>query len=640
MIIGRPDVLEPGPEIGHHGICSLSTTPPLSFDLAAIDPFLDRLLRLPTLYSASLSPDGRQLALIWGKLGPTTQLWLQPADGSAPPRCLVDDGRDCDYVIWARDGNSLVVGQSVDGDERISLLQVFPDGRAPRRLTPEAPDYYIHGGQLLGDNRHLVYAANVDPDTGAEIEPSLVYLHDIETGTRRVLARPEKPAFCWPLVSPDDRLVLYERKDRHPAGYQLWLAAIDGSFDREIVNLGDDLKVDGAWSPDGASIVLAGDGKEGRRIGLWHRDGETIDWLIDDPTRNPEDANWLRRSSQIVIEEVRAARLANRLLDPKTGIETPFQPGPGSYAPIGINAAGEWLAWHYAAQVPDRILRLAAAAPFAERGPVAQHPGGRDVVPQSLRAAEDYRWRSVDGLEIQGWLYRTATASRGTILLVHGGPTHHDEDRFDPEIQYYLACGFNVLAPNYRGSTGFSLAFEESIKKEGWGGLEQEDIRAAAEALIRDGIAQSGRIGITGTSYGGYSSWWAITHFPVETIAAAAPICGMTDLVVDYETTRPDLRPYSEEMMGGSPASVPDRFRDRSPIHFVDRIKGRLLIVQGENDPNVTPQNVTDVVNRLKVAGVDFELLTFTDEGHGIVRPENQRILFRRLAEFFARAFA
>ena len=113
----------------------------------------------------------------------------------------------------------------------------------------------------------------------------------------------------------------------------------------------------------------------------------------------------------------------------------------------------------------------------------------------------------------------------------------------------------------------------------------------------------------------------------------------MTDLVVDYETTRPDLRPYSEEMMGGSPAQVPERYRERSPIHFVDRIRGRLMIVQGLNDPNVTPQNVTDVRQRLDAAGIPYELLLFEDEGHGIARPKNLRVLYPRLADFLHKAF-
>jgi dipeptidyl aminopeptidase/acylaminoacyl peptidase len=140
---------------------------------------------------------------------------------------------------------------------------------------------------------------------------------------------------------------------------------------------------------------------------------------------------------------------------------------------------------------------------------------------------------------------------------------------------------------------------------------------------------------MTGTSYGGYSTWHAITHFPTELVAAAAPICGMTDLVVDYETTRPDLRPYSEEMMGGAPAQAPERYRERSPIHFVGDIRGRLLIVQGERDPNVTPENVRAVRAALDAAGIPYELLTFADEGHGVSKPHNQKTLYRRLVAFF-----
>ena len=114
---------------------------------------------------------------------------------------------------------------------------------------------------------------------------------------------------------------------------------------------------------------------------------------------------------------------------------------------------------------------------------------------------------------------------------------------------------------------------------------------------------------------------------------------GMTDLVVDYETTRPDLRPYSEEMMGGAPEDQPQRYRDRSPIHFVHNIRGRLLIVQGMRDPNVTPDNVHAVRRALEAAGVDYEVLAFDDEGHGIVKPANQRRLYQKLARFFAEAF-
>jgi dipeptidyl aminopeptidase/acylaminoacyl peptidase len=108
---------------------------------------------------------------------------------------------------------------------------------------------------------------------------------------------------------------------------------------------------------------------------------------------------------------------------------------------------------------------------------------------------------------------------------------------------------------------------------------------------------------------------------------------------VDYQTTRPDLRPYSEEMMGGSPAQVPDRYRERSPINFVDQIKGMLLIVQGLRDPNVTPDNLRVVQEALDQAGVQYEVLLFDDEGHGIVKPQNQRRLCECLVAFFTQAF-
>jgi dipeptidyl aminopeptidase/acylaminoacyl peptidase len=197
-----------------------------------------------------------------------------------------------------------------------------------------------------------------------------------------------------------------------------------------------------------------------------------------------------------------------------------------------------------------------------------------------------------------------------------------------------------VLEPNYRGSTGFGVAFREAIRADGWGGREQDDIRTGAEAVVARGLVPPGKVAVTGTSYGGYSAWCAVTRWPADLLAAAAPICGMTDLVVDYYSTRPDLRPYSEEMLGGTPEEVPARYRERSPIHFVDQIAAKLLIVQGMNDPNVTPDNLHSVETALKAANIPYETLLFDDEGHGIRKPKNLRVLYARLIDFFNGAIA
>jgi dipeptidyl aminopeptidase/acylaminoacyl peptidase len=611
-------------------------------DLSQHDAFLDRLLKVPQLYGARISPDGNWVAWIWAGLSETTQLWIADSKGTAAPRSLVADDWDCDSFRWAPDSASLIYGRSKDGDERVGLHQVFLDGRPRVALTEDRPDYYMHGGQLAGDGRTLIFAANVDPQTGGEIEPSLVYAQDGPKGARRVLARPQRANYPAPLLSPDDRHVLYDRNDPNPGGNQLWLTDVTGSFDREIVNVGDDKKADGAWAPDGKAVVVVAETETHRKVGLWRLDDGAMRWLIDDTKRAVADAVWPRRSAEIIVEETRDARLQSFLFDPTTRRERPFGPfTDGQLTPVGVLADGAWLAWHYSARVPARLVRVAleAGGPHI-LGALSVHPSAAIPAPEELIAAEDFRWTSDDGLPIQGWLYRARGKAIGTILDVHGGPTGHDEDAFSADPQYFARAGFNVLQPNYRGSTGFSLAFQEAVKKEGWGGAEQVDIRCGAEALIRTRIAEPGKIGITGTSYGGYSAWWAITHFPRATIAAAAPICGMTDLVIDFETTRPDLRPYSEEMMGGTPETAPARFRERSPIHFVPDIQGRLLIIQGANDPNVTPQNVADVRERLDAARIPYEVLIFDDEGHGIGKPANRKVLLKRLAEFFAAAFA
>jgi dipeptidyl aminopeptidase/acylaminoacyl peptidase len=610
-------------------------------DLSQHDAFLDRLLKVPQLYSARISPDGSFVAWIWAGLAETTQLWVTAASGAEQPRRLVGDDWDCDSFRWAPDSQSIVYARSQDGDERVGLHQVFLDGRPSVALTEDRPDYYIHGGQLAKDGSSLLFSANVD-ESGAEIEPTLVYVQDGPKGKRRVLARPKRPHYGWPLLSPDDRHVLYDRNDPHPSGSQLWLTDLAGSFDREIVNVGADKKADGAWSPDGKSVLVVAEAATHRKIGLWHLASGQTDWLVDDPKRAVANADWPRRSSEIVIDETQDARPQSYLLDPATKRERLFGPfADGQLTPVGVLADGAWLAWHYSARVPARLVRVALAAggPRILNG-ISAHPSASIPAPEQLTAAEDFRWTSEDGLSIQGWLYRARGKAIGTILDIHGGPTAHDEDAFAIDPQYFAHAGFNVLQTNYRGSTGFSFEFQESIKQQGWGGAEQIDIRTGAEALIRAGIAEAGKIGITGTSYGGYSSWWAITHFPTGIIAAAAPICGMTDLVIDYETTRPDIRPYSEEMMGGPPSAVPERYRERSPINFIENIQGRLLIVQGANDPNVTPQNVADVRKRLDAAGKAYEVLVFDDEGHGIGRPANRKVLLKRLGQFFAAAFA
>ncbi len=603
--------------------------------------FLEALLSLPAMYGAQVARDGKWVAWTWFRAGPAADVYVAPTDGSRPPIRLTDSTENTYLVSWTPDSRGVIVEQDRGGDERARLFLV--EITSPCKmlaLTEEDPQFFIRGGELHRSGRWLVYGANHDVERGKEIEPTWIYRHDLKNGNRVVLARPQKAGYSVPRLQPQGEYVLYPRNDLHPSGVQFWLVEIEGKEDREILNFGRERKVEASWFPGGDRVLFLAEGDRYRRLGIWKLKDGSIRWLIDDPERNIEIAFVPFASDRVVVVEIKEARLRPSLLNWNDGIETPLETR-GNLVPLAPVGDGYWIGEYYSSRHPQDIVVFPLEEPRPERFKSLARVWERTMLkPEDLREAENFHWCSSDGLSIQGWLYRARGQARGTIVYVHGGPTSHSEDRINLTIQFLVHEGFNVLDPNYRGSTGFGLDFQESIKEQGFGGKEQEDIRRGIEALLEAGIAEPGKVGITGTSYGGYSSWWAITHFPPEIIKAAAPICGMTDLVVDYETTRPDLRTYSEEMMGGSPVRAPERYRERSPVHFLRNIRGRLLVVQGQRDPNVTPENVRAVKGGLDEAGIPYELLEFADEGHGVSKPKNQKILLERLSSFFQRALA
>lgn len=612
------------------------------------EAYLDALLSLPGMYAPRVSPDGQWVAWVWFRAGPAADVYAARTDGSADPVRLTDSLDNTLLVAWTPDSTAVLVVQDKDGNERAQVFRIRLDQPLVMQpLTEADPPYFLRGGQLHPNGRWLVYGANFDVATGQEIEPTWIYRHDLTTGDRLPLAKPEQAAYLTPELNTTGTHILYERQDLHPGGLQVWLVDIEGNSDREILNFGADVKTYATWLPDGERVLFMTELPTHRKVGLWHLATGDIRWLLDDPTRNIENVTAPERTGYIVVNEVRAARLHSYLLDPETGQELHLPTIPGNLellAPLPQDARpdssveGElWAGRYYSATHPADVVRFNIRDVQPDQFvSLTQVMDRTSLTPVDLTPAEDFRWQSVDKLEIQGWLYRTRGTPLGTIVYVHGGPTAHSQDAINVQIQFFVRSGFNVLDPNYRGSTGFGMTFREAIKEDGWGGREQDDIRTGIEALIAAGVAEPGKVGMTGTSYGGYSSWCAITRFPPELLAASAPVCGMTDLVVDYETTRPDLRPYSAEMLGGTPTQVPEKYHARSPIHFVGDIHGQLLIVQGMQDPNVTPENVRAVTGVLQTAGIEYGLLAFDDEGHGISKPKNQKTLYLRLRDFFA----
>lgn len=608
------------------------------------EAFLHELMTLPTVLEARLSPDKRWVAFTWYRRHENVDVFLVPADGSQAPVALTHTPEATQLVSWTPDSAGVVVSEDHDGDEFARLFRVdINQPLAIQPLTEDRPPYFIRGGMLHPDGRHLFYAANYDFDLGKVIEPSWVYRHDLSTGERQAIARPDTPNWVVPELNYAGTHLIYPCRDLHPAGRQYWLVDVDGDQDAEILNFGNDVKVFAHWHTDNEHVVFlsesTGNGPQDHfSLGVYHYPSQQLRWLIDDPKRLIEGF-WVTRHGLVVVDDLQAAHHQTSALDIHDGRENAFPRLPGNLLPIGQASDGTWIGLYYSSTSPKELVRLPAGA----RSPADLQSLTRvweysKVSPSQLATAQDLRWKSVDGLEIQGWLYKASPNLKRAIIFIHGGPTYHSENWLNAQIQYFVKRGFNVLDVNYRGSTGFGLKFRNLIKQDGWGGREQADVASGAQALIQAGLAQAGKIGVTGTSFGGYSAWFLITHYPPEVIGAAAPICGMTDLVVDYNTTRPDLRPYSEEMMGGRPDQVPEKYSQRSPINFVQDIRGRLLIVQGALDPNVSPENVRQVRQRLDEHHIPYQLLVFEDEGHGIGKPANQEKLYPQLADFFEQA--
>jgi len=604
------------------------------------EEYLDSLLTLPGIFRPIISRDQKFVAWTWFRMGPAADVFVAPADGSRPPLRLSETPDNTYLVSWVPDSNAVIVTEDKGGNERYQLFLIdLNDPLDMHPLTEEDPSFYIRGGMLHPNKKFLLYGANYDFESDKEIDQTWIYRHDLRTGERLVLAKPEKSGYIVPELSTDGSLVIYPRKDCHPAGVQIWLVDINGQNDRELINLGDDVKVFASWFPETHKLLVIAETSSHRKVGVINLPQDQIDWIIDDPNRNIEDAYVPFGSNEIVILDVQQARIRSSLLDPLTRTERKIPFEDGNLIPLGPFSPDEWIGIFYSSKQPEELCRFLINNPDLDRTrSISRIWDQTRLTRDDFIQAKDYYWHSVDGLKIQGYIYQPDGDPKGTILYIHGGPTWHSQDLINNQIQFFARYGYVVLDPNYRGSTGFGLEFQEAIKDDGWGGMEQEDIRTGIDQLIKDGIATPGNIGITGTSYGGYSAWWAITHFQKDLIKAAAPICGMTDLVVDYESTRPDLRPLSEEMIGGSPSEIPEKYFQRSPINFISDIEGEVFIVQGGSDPNVTPENVRVVRKALEKEEISYRVLTFDDEGHGIMKPKNQRTLLLALLDFFNQA--
>jgi prolyl oligopeptidase len=223
---------------------------------------------------------------------------------------------------------------------------------------------------------------------------------------------------------------------------------------------------------------------------------------------------------------------------------------------------------------------------------------------------EKIKWRSIDGLEIYGYL-RNPGKNMPLLVVVHGGPTASVKETFMDRSSFLLPEGYSIFMPNFRGSTGKGRKYAE-MNYGDMGGMDLQDILAGVEYLIKEGLVDKQNISITGGSYGGFMAQWAITqsHLFKSSIA----LFGISDWVSFHGTTN---IPEWDENQYGESAYAHGKFIKFSPIEYADKVNASLLIMHGEVDPCVPINQSYQFYRALKELNKDVRFLIFPREGHG-----------------------
>ena len=261
------------------------------------------------------------------------------------------------------------------------------------------------------------------------------------------------------------------------------------------------------------------------------------------------------------------------------------------------------------------------------------------VAQLKIGAVHDLQFKSADGTPIHGLVVEPPNFVSGrkypTVLYIHGGPNLQDEhsfayDGYQFKRQMLAARGFVVLGVNYRGSSGKGDAFSRAIAAD-WGHKEVEDLMAGVDAVIQEGIADPGKLGIGGWSYGGMLTDYTIgsnTRF-----AAAVSGAGTANPLALYAVDQYYIQ-YNKEL--GDPWRNPDLYMKLAyPLLHADRIHTPTLFMGGDKDFNVPVAGGEQMYLALRTLGVPAQLIVYPGQYHTLTRPSFLKDRVERMAAWY-----
>ena len=581
-------------------------------------PTLEQLLRVPQVdsgYSFDLSPDGSRLAFSWNKSGAWEIYELSPANTDAGGKAG-DEARMITLPPagkfrprYSPDGKRLAYALDLDGSESFHIgVFEFTAGRHTD-LTPDIAFAHQPNISWSPDGRELAVVSDASGHFACYILPA-------SGGAPRLVLDVAHP--CWDAHwSPDGSRLAVEVE---------WLGQDRSIF---LVNLRDgtrrQLQADGkvlnamhpAWSPDGKTLAFCADPEGWYRLGLYDLSSERIHWLGLDQWEDTHPA-WSSGGARLACLHSRGAETALRIHNLASGDVSEHRLGPGVYSHPQFTRDGRGLLFVFEnpRHPPDLWQLDLSLGEFRQ----LTNSLPRAVDTSDFSIPEEVWYPSMDGVMVPALLSRPRTKNAPALVCIHGGPNWLFQFLWHPLMSYLASQGWAVLAPNYRGSTGYGRQWMEANRKR-VGEVDLWDCTAGAQYLVREGLADPRRTVVSGASHGGYLTMTCLTEYPELWVGGSA-VVPFLNWFTGHESSRADLQHWDLENLG-DPVKDADVWRRRSPYFHLDQIRGAVQLICGGNDPRCPASESIAARDRLLELGRPVEMILYPDEGHSFLKLEN-----------------
>ena len=594
---------------------------------------IERLYMTRAIGGTAWSPDGKTIAFI-SNISGRNNLWLVPAEGGWPAQLAISDQRQA-APAWSPDGKWIAYQSDYDGDEQWDIFLVSPKTGQVVNLT-NTREIAEENPAWSPDGRYLAYMVKPKTSSVFEIDVYDMVMRQVKhltTGT------PKDKLNFNPLWSRDGKWIAYTQRQAKGTDSNIFIAEVaSGKSSLLTPHNGEQLHAANAISLDAKKLLITSNAGNGfDNVGLLAVASEKIDWLTQDKWEvsggefSPDGryVTWTANvdgNTDIYLHDLAGGK--NTVLPLPKGVNS-----PGGSESAFTRDGSRLLYYHNGPNAPNDVWVYDLASSKSRQVTRSLVAGVRseDMVEPYLvhYPSRDGKWT------ISAFVYAPYNLPRNgqhpAIVYVHGGPAAQTVNSFNRFVQYVANQGYIVIAPNYRGSTGYGKEFQQANLFD-MGGGDLQDVLAAADWIKQTGYIDPKKLILMGGSYGGYMTMMGVTKAP-ELWAAGVPIVPFVNWFTEIQNEDPVLQQWDLATMGDLEKDKA-RYQDRSPINFVDQIKAPLLLLAGGHDPRCPKTESQQVVDAIKKRGGVVDYKVYENEGHGFARVENQIDAYRRVADF------